>query len=61
VRLGGSDFNKVEFLHAIKSLRKDAFKTSTIISAFKQSGIWPLNAEVVLSKLRSICQWARLR
>ncbi|KAF1940488.1 hypothetical protein EJ02DRAFT_467328 [Clathrospora elynae] len=35
-------------------MRKDAFKTSTIISAFKQSGIWPLNAQVVLEKLRSI-------
>jgi hypothetical protein len=41
VRLGGSDFNKVEFLNAIKSMRKDAFKTSTIISAFKLSVIWP--------------------
>jgi hypothetical protein len=54
VRLGGSDFNKVEFLHTIKSMRKDAFKTSTIISAFRLSGIWPINAQIVLSKLRTI-------
>jgi hypothetical protein len=39
VREGCNDFNKLEFLYAIKSMRKDAFKQSTIKSAFKKLGI----------------------
>jgi len=54
VREGCDDFNRVEFLHCIKDMRKDAFKRSTIQSAFKKSGIWPLNASIVLDKLPTI-------
>ena len=54
MREGCDDFNKLEFLHVIKSMRKEAFKQSTIKSAFRKSGIWPLNARIVLDKLPTV-------
>jgi len=51
-RTGCSDFNKIEFLAAIGSIREKAFKRSTIISAFKKTGLIPYNPCIVLSKLR---------
>jgi hypothetical protein len=54
VPLGGSNFNKVEFFHALRSLRKDASKSSIVISTFKQSGNWPLDSALVLSKIPTL-------
>jgi len=51
-RTGCSDFNKIEFLAAIESIREKAFKRSTIISAFKKTGLIPYNPNIVLSTLR---------
>lgn len=52
VRDGTEDFNKVEFLHVIKEIRYEAFKSLIVKYAFRKAGIWPINAEIVLSKIR---------
>ncbi|KAF2703199.1 hypothetical protein K504DRAFT_392893, partial [Pleomassaria siparia CBS 279.74] len=39
VQQGCEDFNKVEFLHAIRVIRKDAFKVNIIKLAFKKAEI----------------------
>jgi hypothetical protein len=54
VREGCEQFNKVEFLHAIKKIRKATFKINTIQSSWKKSGLWPIDSEVVLSKLKTV-------
>ena len=51
-RTGCTDFNKVEFLYHLKSIRDATFKASSIRSAWKKAGLIPYNPEVVLSKLR---------
>ena len=51
-RTGCSDFNKIEFLAAIDSIRvQAAFKHSTILSAFRKYGLIPYSPSIVLSKL----------
>ena len=50
-RTGCSDFNKIEFLTAITSIRVQAFKESTIISSFRKTGLIPYNPDRVLSQL----------
>ena len=47
------DFNKVEFLEALGSIRAKTFKTSTILSAFKETGLYPYNPAKVLDKLQT--------
>ena len=51
-RTGCSDFNKIEFLSAISSIRQQAFKRTTILSSFRKTGLIPFNPDVVLSQLR---------
>ena len=51
VRDGVSNITKLEFLAIIQQIRKEAFKRTTILSAFKKTGIWPLNPQLVLEKL----------
>ena len=50
-RTGCSDFNKVEFLSALTSIRLQAFKQTTILSAFRKTGLLPYNPDRVLSLL----------
>ena len=50
-RTGCSDFNKLEFLSAITSIREQAFKESTIISSFRRTSLIPYNPDIVLSRL----------
>jgi len=50
-RTGCSDFNKVEFLFALTSIRLQAFKQTTILSAFRKMGLLPYNPDCVLSHL----------
>jgi len=50
-RTGCSEFDKIEFLNAINSIRSATFKPSTIISGFQKTGLIPLNPEMVLAKL----------
>lgn len=48
VRDGLTNITKVEFLSIIEGVRKQAFKQSTIISAFKKTGISPYNPVPIL-------------
>ena len=50
-RTGCSDFNKVEFLHALRSIREQAFKKNTILTAFRKTGLLPFAPEIVLKQL----------
>jgi len=53
-RTGCSQFDKVEFFTAIESIRMQTFKPTTILSAFRETGLWPFNPDVVLNKLQPI-------
>jgi hypothetical protein len=52
-RTGCTDFNKVEFLNTIDSIRQQTFKKRTILSAWEQAGLCPYNPEIVFQKLES--------
>ena len=51
-RTGCTNFNKVEFLDAIHSIRSHTFKPSTIMSGWRKSGLIPLNPEMAIQKIR---------
>lgn len=51
-RLGCADFDKIEFLASLRSIRNQTLKESTITSAFQACGLIPCNPDVVLSKLQ---------
>jgi hypothetical protein len=51
-RMGCGDFDKAEFLDRIDSIRQQTFKSSTVQSAFKATGLIPYNPDIVISKLR---------
>jgi hypothetical protein len=51
VRDGVTNISKLEFLSIIQYIRKQAFKPSTILSAFKKTGIWPFNPQLVIEAL----------
>ena len=51
---GCSKFDKIEFLTAIDSIRRQTFKPTTIISAFKKTGLIPFNPSIVLNKLPNV-------
>lgn len=52
VRDGLVNITKREFLSMIEDVRRQAFKLSTIISAFKKSGIVPYNPQPILDELQ---------
>ena len=56
VRLGSSDFDRLDFLAAFNWMRSQTFTSSTITSAFKKTGFVPYNPELVLTKVRSLKQ-----
>jgi hypothetical protein len=53
VRDGLVNITKIEFLSCIEDVRRQAFKESTILSAFRKTGIWPYNPEIVLNTLKA--------
>jgi hypothetical protein len=53
-RTGCTSFNKVEFLAAIDSIRRQTFKGTTIRSGWYKTGLVPYNPEIVLGKLREM-------
>jgi hypothetical protein len=53
VRLGAIKFPLIEFFSAFGHIRAQAFKRETIISAFEQTRIYPLNTEKVVEPLRA--------
>lgn len=52
-RDGSGDFNKVEFLHALKEVRPKAMKVNTIRGGFRRCGLIPYNPDLVLDELRN--------
>ena len=52
VRTGCTNFNTVEFLHALHQIRTATFKSSSILSGWAKTGLIPYNPEVVLTRLR---------
>ena len=54
VRLGSSNFDRLDFLAAFNWIRSQTFTTSTITLAFKKTGFVPYNPEVVLEKVRNL-------
>ncbi|KAM4067425.1 DDE superfamily endonuclease [Hirsutella rhossiliensis] len=52
IRSGASKITKLEFLAMIQSIRVKAFKESTILSAFKKTGIHPFNPKPILERLK---------
>lgn len=52
VRDGLTEITKLEFLSVIEGVRKEAFKATTIKSAFKKTGIHPYNPDIVLRPLQ---------
>ena len=52
VRLRDTQFSKLKFLAAFQTMRAQTFKSSTIRHAFKETGIVPLNLEMVLAKIQ---------
>jgi hypothetical protein len=53
IRIGTTLFPVTEFFSAFEYIRKQIFKPTTIISAFKQTGIHPWNPEMVLRILQA--------
>src|SRR6266480_6801984 len=51
-RMGNRDYNRMDFFVDIERIRHQTFKELTIKSAFKKTGIWPFNPEIVLQKLK---------
>jgi hypothetical protein len=51
VRDGVTNITKLEFLSCIQDVRKQAFKRTTIHSAFKKTGIYPLNPQPIIQQL----------
>ncbi|KAI5449579.1 hypothetical protein NCC49_004572 [Naganishia albida] len=49
--IGLEHYEKTEFLNDLASVRKQTFKSSTIMSAWKAAGIIPWNPNVVLNKM----------
>jgi len=49
--IGCSNFDKMEFLDKIDSIRQQIFKPSTIQSAFRAPGLIPFDSSIVISKL----------
>jgi len=59
VRMGDTDFSKIEFLAVFQSFHQEAFKQSTILSAFRKTGIVPYNPRQVVSRLQERAEHAR--
>jgi hypothetical protein len=45
------NFNKIEFLHALKTTRQKAFSLQAIAKSFRRAGIHPFNLSTVLDRI----------
>ena len=52
--MGDETFTKVEFLNVFNGFRQQAFKRTTIESAWKKAGLIPYNPSIVLDKVREM-------
>ena len=53
-RTGRGNFEKAEFLDTIDSIHQQTFKSFTIYSAFRATGLIPCNPDMVVSQLREV-------
>lgn len=51
-RMGNRDYSRTDFFADLEEIRRQTFKELTIKSAFKKTGIWPFNPDIVLQKLK---------
>ena len=51
VRWGGDVDDKRHFLQMIKTVRKDTFKSQTIKSSFRDTGLWPWDLHIVCDQI----------
>jgi hypothetical protein len=51
VRTGNIEFNQINFLAVFEGFRRSAFKTTTVLSAFRKTGIIPHNPQRVITFL----------
>ena len=52
LRTGVSKFNKYDFLANLRDIRSQAFKETTVLSAWRKTGLYPFNPSIVLNKLK---------
>ena len=52
VQDGLVNISKIEFLSIIEGVHRQAFKRSTLLSAFKKTGIWPFKPDLILQILK---------
>jgi hypothetical protein len=53
IREGCFHITKTEFLGFIQSIREQAFKSTTILSAFRKTGIYPFKPTIVLEAIKA--------
>ena len=53
IRAGGGEFNKIDFLSIFQDMRLKTFTKSTILAAFRNTGLVPYNPNVVISKIEA--------
>ena len=46
------DYNVASFFRDLPEIRTSTFKKGTIIGAFRESGMWPINSKEALKKMR---------
>jgi hypothetical protein len=51
IRIGFDEFTVQDFLQELHGIRQQTFKTSTVISSFRATGLVPYNPAIVLEKL----------
>jgi hypothetical protein len=51
-RLGGMIFDKNDFFHSLRDIRKQTFTPRTIRSGFARCGIMPLKPEIIINQLK---------
>ena len=61
IRTGDIEFSKLEFLARFQHIRNQAFKKSTILSAFRETGLVPYNPEHIIAKLAVYQEPRRIR
>ncbi|OBT81637.1 hypothetical protein VE02_10394, partial [Pseudogymnoascus sp. 03VT05] len=49
-------YNLPQFMRDLPQMREQTFKESTIQSAFRKAGIWPISCKTALEKLRTYSQ-----
>jgi hypothetical protein len=52
VQYSDVEYNKVDFLAAYQNMHNKTFKNCTILSAWKKTGLFPYNPQIVLDKVK---------